>query len=53
MATVSDIELEQKTEEYANFVNEYFIATNKESYKSSKMVLYMIEGTVFLEHKGR
>lgn len=54
MATVSDLELEQKTAEYLHFVEDHFIATERRYYKSKNMFLYKDKNNrVILEYEGK
>jgi len=53
MASVLDVELEQKTSEYAAFVCEYFVATKKQFY-NSKVMRVVLDGTcLVLEYEGK
>lgn len=54
MATVSEVELEQKTVEYVTYLREFFATVSKDSYKTAKMFVYISEeGRLTLEYKGR
>ena len=53
MASVSDVELEQKTSEYAAFVREYFVATEKQVYSSKTMRVVLDGACLVLEYEGK
>lgn len=54
MATVSELEMEQKTAEYTHYVKDHMIATNKRYYKSASMYLHMDRNNrITLEFEGK
>jgi len=53
MASVSAVELEQKTSEYFTYVKALFESTESDHYKTSVADIRLIDGVLTLQYSGK